>query len=121
MPRVIHFEIQSDDPDDAAEFYSNVFNWVVSKKNSEDYWIIRTGGNDERGINGGFGKPRKKYTGAIPTIEVESVDKYAKKIEENGGKITRPKFIVPGTGYLAYCEDPQGTPFVILQYELSAK
>jgi uncharacterized protein len=121
MPRVIHFEIQSDDLETSADFYSNVFDWVITKKQTQDYWLVRTGSQDERGINGGMAKRQKKNVGTIPTIDVDSVDQYAKKVLENGGKVTRPKFNLPGTGYLAYCEDPEGNPFAILQYDSASK
>ncbi len=31
MPRVVHFDIDSDDPDRAAGFYTSVFGWKVEK------------------------------------------------------------------------------------------
>ena len=31
MSRVIHFDIEADDPQRAAEFYTKVFGWKISK------------------------------------------------------------------------------------------
>ncbi len=45
MPRVVHFEINSDHPQKAAEFYQEVFGWTVVKWDGPvDYWLVTTGG-----------------------------------------------------------------------------
>jgi uncharacterized protein len=121
MPRVIHFEISSNQPDELADFYSNVFGWVITKKQTQDYWLIRTGRADEKGINGGMAAPKTGQMGIIPTIDVESVDSYLEKVEKYGGKIIQKKFTVPGTGYVAYCADPDGNVITVLQYDSQAK
>ena len=53
MPRVIHFEIQADDPERAVAFYAKLFDWKVDSNNEFNYGVITTGG--EGGINGGVG------------------------------------------------------------------
>ena len=55
MSRVAHFEIHVDDPARAISFYENVFGWQFSKWDGpQDYWLIKTGEADERGIDGGL-------------------------------------------------------------------
>ncbi len=42
MPRVVHFEINADDPERAAKFYQNVFGWKIKKwEGPIDYWLAR--------------------------------------------------------------------------------
>ncbi|KKM25017.1 hypothetical protein LCGC14_1599260, partial [marine sediment metagenome] len=54
MNRVIHFELNADDPQRAIEFYEKVFGWNTNKWEGEfDYWLVNTGEEDEPGINGG--------------------------------------------------------------------
>ena len=67
------------------------------------------------GVNGGMMKkqnPEHKFT---YYVQVESVDKYSKKIEELGGKVTIPTMEVPNVGWWALAIDPEGNQFAILE------
>lgn len=57
----------------------------------------------------------------VNTIDVPSCDEYLGKIEAAGGKNVMPKMAVPGIGWLAYCTDPEGNTFGILQADEGAK
>ncbi len=121
MPRVVHFEIPADDPERTASFYQDVFGWQFEKwRGPEDYWLINTGSDAEPGINGGMLRKRLPEAGTVNTIDVLSVDDYSARITEHGGKIVVPKLAVPGVGWLAYCEDPEGNVFGIMQADRSA-
>lgn len=124
MQRVIHFELSADEVERAIDFYSTVFGWNIQKKvlGREDYYLIHTGPQDERGINGGL-KQRGKHSSksAVTTIGVPDIKAFSKKIVENGGKIVQEAKLLPQTGYLAYCEDTEGNLFAILQYDADAK
>lgn len=124
MPRVIHFEIHSDEPDKVGDFYTKVFGWTISKKSAgkDDYWLIWTGRSDDKGINGGMKKRLKKGPlVTIPTVDVPSIEEYAEKVTANGGKITSPKITLKGTGFLMYCEDSEGHPFSLMQRDPHSK
>jgi len=48
-PRIIHFEIATDNPERAAKFYKKVFGWKIQKwSGSAAYWLVTTG-KDEGG------------------------------------------------------------------------
>jgi len=124
MPRVVHFEVPVDNPERASKFYSTVFGWSVEKwEGPQEYWLVKTGEDNEPGINGGFmrrcDETEAAFSGAN-TIQVASVDEYVAKITEHGGKITLPKMEVPGVGYLAYFQDPEGNMFGIMEFSQSA-
>lgn len=51
MPRVIHFEIQAEQPERAIEFYSAVFGWRFPAW-MDGYWGVSTGTDGEPGTNG---------------------------------------------------------------------
>lgn len=120
MPRVIHFEIQADEPERAAEFYKNVFGWKIDKwEGPQEYWLATTGEEGDPGINGAITK--RVHPGTTNTIDVPSVDEYVKKIEESGGKATTPKTAIPGIGYFAYCEDTEGNAFGIMESDESVQ
>ena len=89
MPRVVHFEIYTDDPDAVRPFYQDVFGWKFQKFEGGpiEYWLVATGDDKESGINGGLTRPREGQSpGTLNTIGVSSLDESIKKIEQNGGK-----------------------------------
>ena len=122
MPRVVHFEIDAKKPDRAVSFYEKVFDWKIEKwKGPVDYWLITTGNPKEPGINGGLSKRTEAEPSTINTIDVPSVDKFTKKISENGGKIIRPKMAVPGVGWMVYFADPEGNVWGLMESDESAR
>ena len=54
------------------------------------------------------------------TIDVASCDEFARKVETAGGKVAVPKMAIPGVGWLAYCTDPEGNTFGIMQSDPKA-
>jgi len=122
MPRVIHFEINSDQPERASKFYSEVFGWKIQKWDGpQPYWLVNTGDEKQPGINGGLLQRTAPNATTVNTVDVPSVDEFTKKITRNGGKIAVPKRAIPGIGYLAYCVDTEGNTFGILQGDQNAK
>jgi predicted enzyme related to lactoylglutathione lyase len=120
MPRVVHFEITADDPQRAIAFYRDVFGWEFQKWDGPmDYWMVTTGPKGQMGIDGGV-VARQGTAGHINTIDVPSVDDYAARIVAGGGKVLMPKVAVPGVGYLAYCQDTEGSTFGIMQMDQAA-
>jgi hypothetical protein len=91
-----------------------------------DYWLICTG-KDEEGINGAIMQRDKPLTGSgdiiayVCTIGVDSVDKFAEKIQAVGGKIIVSKSPIPGIGWFAECMDTEGNIFGIMQDDPTAK
>ncbi len=122
MPRVVHFEIHADDTNRASAFYEKIFGWKFNKWDGpEEYYLINTGPDTEQGINGGLMKRRDPKGNVYNTINVDSVDDYIKKVEQNGGKVVVPKMAVQGVGYLAYCTDTEENVFGIMNMDSSAK
>ncbi|MHB8792782.1 MAG: VOC family protein [Thermoleophilia bacterium] len=120
MPRVIHFEINADEPERAAEFYRNVFGWEVTNWGGPmDYWLALTGPDEEPGINGAI-KDRSEDLSTVNTIEVPSVDDFLGKVQEAGGQTLTEKMVISGIGYHAYCMDTEGNVFGIMQNDPSA-
>ncbi len=121
MPRVIHFEIPADDPDRAAAFYKDVFGWKFQKwEGPMPYWLITTG-DGERGIDGGMMPRSHPGASTVNTVGVDSVDATLASVASRGGKVALPKMAVPGVGWLAYCIDPEGNTFGVLQPDEAAK
>ena len=122
MSKVIHFELPADDPTRAIAFYEKVFGWTINKwEGPMDYWLITAGPDDEPGINGAITPRMMPEQVTTDTISVESVDESVKKIEEAGGRVTLPKRVIPGIGYIAYCTDTEGNVFGVLEPDMSVK
>jgi predicted enzyme related to lactoylglutathione lyase len=124
MPRVVHFEIYTADPEAVRPFYEDVFAWKFKKFEGGplEYWLITTGDEKEPGINGGLARPREGQSpGTLNTIAVASLEQTIKKIKERGGDLCVPTMAIPGIGWLAYAQDPAGNVFGILQPDESAK
>jgi predicted enzyme related to lactoylglutathione lyase len=121
MPRVTHFEINADDPVGLVDFYKGVFGWKITKwEGPVDYWLVSTGDESEPGINGAIMNRMDPPETTINTIEVISLDDLLEKIVTKGGEIVKGKIAVPGVGYMAYCKDPQGNTFGLMQNDPDA-
>jgi predicted enzyme related to lactoylglutathione lyase len=84
-----------------------------------EYWLIGTGDSGP-GIDGGLMKRRGPAESVVNTIDVPSVDDYVRKVESKGGTVVVPKMAVPGIGWLAYFNDPEGNMFGIMQNDPAA-
>ncbi|MEW6129368.1 MAG: VOC family protein [Acidobacteriota bacterium] len=127
MPRVIHFEIHSEDPERAINFYQNLFGWQFHRwEGPWDYWLISTGDSDKPGINGGLMRRQGTIDGQsviayVCTVDIESVDEAVEKALSFGGQLALPKQEIPGVGFLAYCKDTEGNIFGMMQDTSQAK
>ena len=121
MPRPVHFEIPAENPERAIQFYSSVFGWKFTKWGGPmEYWLITTGEPAEPGINGGLLRRQDPSQPCVNTITVASVDESLKAIDQGGGVCVLPKMAVPGIGWMAYCKDPDGHIFGIMQPDPAA-
>ena len=122
MSRVVHFDINSKNPDRAIKFYETIFNWKFKKwEGPLEYCLIKTGEDSEPGINGGMGKVDELpgfETSVI--IDVKSIDNVIMQIKNLGGIILEPKMFLPGAGWFAKFEDTEGNKLGLMQEEPSA-
>jgi predicted enzyme related to lactoylglutathione lyase len=115
MPRPIHFEILAENPERAVAFCREALGWEISTWGSaQAYWLVTTGPDTARGINGAI-MGRELPQAVINTMEVESLEAALKRVEVAGGKKVHGPSEVPGVGMHAYCADPEGNLFGILQ------
>jgi predicted enzyme related to lactoylglutathione lyase len=122
LSKVLRFEFQVPNPEEAIEFYTNCFGWKFEKMpGSHDYWFIKTSKSNQPRIDGGLIKSPDGATRTTNSIEVASVDEYLKKVAENEGKIVVPKTPIKGMGYFAYCSDNQGLIFGVSEENSEAE
>lgn len=119
MNRVIHFEILGDDPERLAEFYRAALGWEIQSwedaaEHGVEYWLVSTGPKDAAGIDGAIMR-RQFPQPVINTALVESLDAAMDNVRAAGGKIVFGPQEIPGVGTHAYCEDPEGNLFGVIQ------
>lgn len=116
MNKVVHFEVPAEDLDRAKAFYSGVFGWKLDEDHDVKYIMATTTTVDAQtwrptepgAINGGMLQRNDFIKSPVITIEVESIDDHAKKIEEAGGSVVRGKMPVGDMGFAAYIKDTEG-------------
>jgi predicted enzyme related to lactoylglutathione lyase len=121
MPNVVHFEICVDDLQAAVQFYSAVFGWRIEKSEDGEYWSITTGDEIDPGITGGLVGRIDELNPTINTIEVPSLNEFAKRITLAGGQVVTPRIAIAGLGYMQYCKDLEGNAFGIMEYDETVK
>lgn len=127
MPRVIHFEIHAENPQRAISFYSDLFGWQFTKwEGPQEYWMIKTGPDSQKGINGGMIRRRGDIDGTaviayVCTVDVPSLDKAMAKVTSGGGTIVVPRMPIPGMGWLAYAKDTEGNIVGLMEADPKAK
>src|SRR5580700_7836825 len=120
MARITHFEIPANDPEKLTAFYEKVFNWKFSKWGGPaEYWLAKTG-EGEPGIDGAVMRRKHPEQPLVNSLTVTNVDDSVAAVLANGGSIALEKMAVPGVGWLAYCKDPEGTIFGMMQNDASA-
>ncbi|MFO7674960.1 MAG: VOC family protein [bacterium] len=121
MGRVVHFDISAREPGKAVEFYGKVFGWTFQKWDGPmEYWLVMTGDPAKPGIDGGLsqGEPLAQV---VNTLDTEDLDATLGKVEENGGKVIQPRGPIPGVGWYAAFEGPDGNRFGLMQDDPQAK
>lgn len=125
MNNVAYFEIQSDEPTKAVDFYQAAFDWKFTKDESLpiEYYRIETDS-----INGGILKrpvetpPMRYGTNAFTcSMQVSNFDETAKKIMDQGGQVAMEKFAVVGKCWQGYFLDLDHNVFGIFQVDEAAK
>ncbi len=114
MNRPVHFEILAENPAAVAEFYAKVLGWRTAAWQGQTYWLVTTGAADVPGIDGGI-MGRHFDQRVINTVEVESLAGALARVEAAGGRKVLGPNEIPGVGMHAYCADPEGTMFGLLE------
>ena len=110
MPRVVHFEIQAEQPERAIAFYSAVFGWGVDAGAGGESSNIYT--VDGRIVCGAHAAGPDEFPAWSVWFSVEDCDAWASRAVELGGSVMMP----PGDmdfGRGAVVADPHGAVFGI--------
>jgi predicted enzyme related to lactoylglutathione lyase len=121
MPRVVHFELGTEQPERAVSFYQAVFGWEIEKWGDFDYWLITTGDGDEQGIDGALMVHQDAKPRTVNSIEVDSLDDAGDRIMQAGGALVTDKITIPGVGHTIYFRDTEGNLLGLHQTDPEAK
>jgi len=124
---IVHFEIHVSDIEQASKFYTEVFDWRIEQWGDAPYWVIYTGRSQYPdgsaiGMDGGMLKRvseepvgKAEANAFVCTIEVEDIETMTQKIVSAGGKVAVPKKAIGDMGWQAFCKDPDGNIFGLMQ------
>jgi uncharacterized protein len=106
------FEVGTDDPAAAEQFYGDVLGWTVAHDGNPGYEVFTTG--DADGVHGGlFDTEGKLPSYAVFSVIVEDVAATCRRAEEAGGKVQRAPQVNPDGLTFAHLLDPAGNHFEI--------
>jgi predicted enzyme related to lactoylglutathione lyase len=111
---VVHWEIQSTQPEVLHEFYSDVFGWKIDANNPMNYGMVASKGANG-GIDGGIGGTQGDMTARVVVYaSVSSIPPILKRIEARGGKTIMPRTDI-GPVVMAIYLDPEGNTMGLIE------
>ncbi len=107
---IVHIELPCKDVARAKKFYGDIFGWTFEDVPEMNYTLFQA----PSGPGGGLFVPEQfNPGGTLNYLLVDSVDETSKRIQAAGGKILVPKSEVPGQGWFAIFQDPEGTTLAL--------
>lgn len=104
--KLCFFEIPADDPEKLKQFYHDLFQWSFERGASGfRYYRIHTG---EDSLKGGITARQDPEHALINYVKVESLDESVSKAQKLGASVVVHKKPVPGIGWYAVLNDPEG-------------
>ena len=122
----VHFEIPADDPERLMKFYGGAFGWQFQRTPmpgmpGAEYILVQTVEQGKPGLNGGLYKRFSRDDRPRSFIGVASIDGTLNKAASLGGTVVQPKMAIPGIGWFAVVQDPEGNPQAIFQDDTQAR
>jgi predicted enzyme related to lactoylglutathione lyase len=115
MPNpVMRWQILTPNVDKAADFYTSLFGWEVSRDNLLRYAMVDTG--SERGVPGGIWPAPPEAPSFVQLfVEVEDCGAYVAKAQTLGASTLMPPQSLPDGDVMAILKDPCGVSFGVFQ------
>jgi uncharacterized protein len=110
---IMHWEIQSTQPEALHDFYSEVFGWSIDANNPMSYGMVSSRGL-AGGIDGGIGGTEHSSGRVLVYASVQSIVPILKRIEERGGKTLMPRTDI-GPVVMAIYTDPEGNAMGLIE------
>jgi predicted enzyme related to lactoylglutathione lyase len=110
---VMHWEIQSKQPEVLHDFYSEVFGWKIDANNEMNYGLVSSKGANG-GIDGGIGGSPDAAARVLVYASVPSISSTLELIEDLGGKTIMPRTDI-GMVVMAIYLDPEGNTMGLIE------
>jgi uncharacterized protein len=112
---VVHIEFPSKDPKKNSKFYEDLFDWKISVFEELNYAMFDSG---EGSPGGGFppAVDFNKIDRVLVYVASDDIDADLKKAESLGGKSVMGKTEIPGQGWFALLQDPEGNTLALYTY-----
>jgi uncharacterized protein len=112
---VNHFEIPAPDIERTKSFWTALLGWSFRRwEGDSEYWLI-----DGAGVPGGV-YPSGEDRGVVVSFRVDGLDDSLARLRELGGSVAGQKRAIPGVGWFARCDDPDGNHFGLFESDESA-
>ena len=117
-----HFAVEADQVDRARAFYEAVFGWRFEAWGPPGFYLIRTGPEGDRGLQGALQERRENLEGSGMrgyecTIGVDDLDAVLGLVGRFGGRVVSQPFVIEGVGRLAFFHDTEGNRVGAMQYD----
>ena len=104
---IVHWEINTRDPNRVLEFYRSLFGWQISMINEINYGMVKTG--SKRGIGGGIGQTEGEDPNLVTFyVEVDDPQQALDKAISMGAGVVVPVTEIPNMVTFAQFKDPDG-------------
>ncbi len=110
---VLHWEIQSTQPEALHEFYREVFGWTIDANNPMKYGMVSSQGA-AGGINGGIGGTEHGTGRVLVYAAVQDIPAILERVEELGGSTLMPRTDI-GPVVMAIYTDPEGNAMGLIE------
>ncbi len=111
--QVLHWEIQSTQPERLHSFYRDVFGWEINADNPMKYGMVSSG-RGSNGIDGGIGGSMGPTAKTLVYAGVPSIEEALVKVSEKGGRTIMPRSDL-GMVIIAVFEDLEGNAFGLIE------
>ncbi|MCA9936278.1 MAG: VOC family protein [Ardenticatenaceae bacterium] len=111
---IVHIELSANNHEEAAKFYTAVFDWQIQSFPEMNYTTFTSG---EGGPGGGFNNVSDEYPAGqvVIYINTDNIEASMEKVEANGGQRVSPDIDIPGVGTMAMFKDPTGNTLSLLK------
>ena len=123
---IAHFAFHADNLVRGRRFYERVFGWQFRPWGPPEFFLIRTGTDEEPGIQGALQRRQEPGEGTRViafecTISVTDLGEITRAIEAEDGKVIMPEMVIPGVGRLIRFQDTEDNVAWAMHYDKSAE
>jgi predicted enzyme related to lactoylglutathione lyase len=122
---ITHFAVRAENVARAKKFYETVFGWQFQEWGPPDFYLIKTGNEQNPGIMGALQKRTESvgtgFNGYECTIGVENLSQTEAKVIHAGGTILMKPMEIPNVGRLFQFADTEGNHVCAMQYDWAVR